>query len=173
MIRKHDDFVGSLIHDVAHLIRMRIDRKLKPFGITRINWLSLGILQKKPMMTQSELAEELETGAAACGRLVDRLESRKLIVRHQDESDRRARNLELAPDASALLESLKGLSTELREEILDGIPDEDLQIAENVLERMKKNLKSLVATVTSFICINSEMVAIESDGFIMQTIMSV
>ena len=73
MITKHDDLLGTLIHDVAHLLRLDIDRRLKDHNLTRVKWLALGIIANQPHLTQRELAEKMELGNAAVGRLVDRL----------------------------------------------------------------------------------------------------
>jgi MarR family transcriptional regulator for hemolysin len=141
MIRKHSDLVGSIVHDVAHLIRLRIDRKLKRFGLTRVKWLALGILHKHPMMSQTELARALELGEAATGRLVDRLEDRGLVERFSDPNDRRVRKLNLTATAERLLIDMKDLSDELRGEMLDGIPKEDLRAMERGLKALKSNLR--------------------------------
>ncbi|MBL4871932.1 MAG: MarR family transcriptional regulator [Rhodobacteraceae bacterium] len=170
MIRKHDDFVGSLIHDVAHLIRVRIDRKLKTAGITRVKWLALGVLQSQPMLTQGELAAELEIGDAACGRLVDRLEDRNLIERHKVENDRRLRKLKLTRKAEDILESLSGVSAALRLEILEQIHEDDLRMAESVLEIMKANLKNAMTSIVAITFMKVEIFASESYGPILQSL---
>ncbi|HBJ42443.1 MAG TPA: MarR family transcriptional regulator, partial [Hyphomonas sp.] len=56
--------------------------------------MALGVIKKNPGLTQSELASELELGAAAVGRLIDRLEERDFIVRSPALDDRRAYTLD-------------------------------------------------------------------------------
>jgi MarR family transcriptional regulator for hemolysin len=147
MIKKHHDLVGSVVHDVAHLIRLRIDKKLKKFGLTRVKWLALGIIHSNPLMTQTELAGELELGESATGRLADRLEERGFIARKPSLSDRRVRKLKLTPVAERLLDEMKGVSGELREEILNGIPQEDIQAMERGLKALKSNLRLAVLSL--------------------------
>lgn len=158
MIRKHDDLVGSLLHDVAHFIRLRIDRKLKNYGLTRVKWLALGVIQRTPSITQGMLARELELGDAATGRLVDRLVIRGFVSRHPDPKDRRVRQIVLTPKATKLLSKLQRVSTELRQEILDGIAEEELLAIGSALKKMKSNLRALgsAAIGTFFYRLGSE-----------------
>ena len=76
MLTKQSHLVGSLIHDVAHLLRHEIDRRVTPYNLTRTKWLALSMLRERPGVSQSEFAELLELGAAATGRLADRLVER-------------------------------------------------------------------------------------------------
>ncbi len=142
MIKKQDDLVGSLLHDVAHLIRLHIDRSLKEHELTRVKWLALGVLKERKTMSQTELATALELGDAPTGRLVDRLEGCGLVKRRKEESDRRVRKLALTPKSVSLLKNLEGLADDLCQDILDGVTDSDLQTIVRNLIKMKNNLRS-------------------------------
>lgn len=157
MIQDRDDLVAYLVHDVAHLMRLRIDRKLKKHNLTRVSWLALGILKSKPDLTQRELAGKMELGDAATGRLVDRLQHRRLLERVLDPNDRRVRKLALTPKARALLTQLEGVSHGLREEILDGLPEEDLVAVETGLQKMKSNLRGLLGSIPTVAWIQHEL----------------
>jgi DNA-binding MarR family transcriptional regulator len=141
MITKHDDLLGTLIHDVAHLLRLDIDRRVKAHNLTRIKWLALGVIHNNPGLTQAELASELELGAAAVGRLVDRLRDRNFVVRSPSSLDRRAHLLHLTPVAEKLVSKLDGTAHALREEMLDGLSDRDISRLNTGLNRLKANLQ--------------------------------
>ena len=51
MIRKQDDIVGSMFHNIAHLIQLRIDETLKPYDLTRLRWLAIRILSQNEGLT--------------------------------------------------------------------------------------------------------------------------
>ena len=76
MIGKDDNSLGALLHDVAHQLRVVIDREVAPYNLTRAKWVALGMLDRKEGLTQTELAARLEIGDATVGRLIDRLETR-------------------------------------------------------------------------------------------------
>ncbi len=153
MITKHDDLLGTLIHDVAHLLRLEIDRRLMDHNLTRVKWLALGILHKRGALTQSELSDRMELGAASVGRLVDRLVERGFVNREQDPEDRRSYRLILTKSAISLLEELEGTSSSLREDTLHSLSHNEVSSLNSGLLKLKKNLQSRAATivaVTSF-----------------------
>lgn len=140
MIRKKDDVVGSLIHDVAHQLRLRIDEVLRPYELTRVSWMAIGIVDQNDRLTQSELAARLELGTAATGKLVDRLEERGLVQRHDDPDDRRANLLSVTPEARELLERLKTVGEGLREEVLQDLGEAERQRLQRSLQKIKARL---------------------------------
>lgn len=140
MIRKHDDIVGSLFQDIAHLIRSRIDRDLQPHGLTRLKWLAIGLIQKSPGLTQSELARKLELKPAATGKLVDRLEERALVVRQPDDTDRRVHRLYLTEKSDSLLEELEPVGESIREDVLQDFSDRERKQLERALQKLKRRL---------------------------------
>lgn len=146
MITKHDDLLGTLIHDVAHLLRLEIDRRVQSWNLTRTKWLALGIIHMQPGLTQSALATELELGAAAVGRLVDRLVGRNFVERRSTKGDRRAYQLYLTPDAEALINELDGVAVQLRQDLLLGLADRDLACLLGGLQKLKGNLQEQSAS---------------------------
>lgn len=142
MITKQDDLLGSLIHDVAHLLRLDIDRRLKAHNLTRVKWLALGIIARQPHLTQRELAEKMELGNAAVGRLVDRLVERGFVKREADPDDRRAYRLLLSQRAETLLKELKQTAPSLREDLLAGLHQDEIAALNKGLTHLKRNLKT-------------------------------
>lgn len=140
MIGKEDDLVGTLFHDVAHWIRYRIDSELKPYGLTRASWLALGIVELNDRLSQAELAEFLELGAAATGKVVDRLEERGLIERHADPEDRRTNRLSITDEARKLIKMLQPISKKIRKEILQDLSKAEQKQLEGSLAKIKARL---------------------------------
>jgi len=156
MITKHDDLLGTLVHDVAHLLRLDIDRRVAPFNLTRTKWLALGIIHHNPGLTQAELASELELGAAAVGRLVDRLEDREFVLRSQSPDDRRAYTLSLTPEALALFSSLDETASDLRSELLEGLTEREVSSLNRGLSKLKSNLQRVSAAIAAAVPIRAE-----------------
>lgn len=156
MITKHDDLLGTLVHDVAHLLRLDIDRRVAPFNLTRLKWLALGIIHRKPGLTQTEVAAELELGAAAVGRLIDRLEDRGFVLRSQSPDDRRAYLLSLTPAAEKLVHSLDGTASALRSELLEGLTEREVTSLNRGLSKLKANLQRVSAAIAAAVPIRVE-----------------
>jgi len=159
MITKHDDLLGTLVHDVAHLLRLDIDRRVSLYNLTRTKWLALGVIHHNPDLTQAELAAELELGAAAVGRLVDRLEARGFVLRSPAPGDRRAYLLSLTPQAEALITSLDQVAVALREDLLEGMSEREVSILNKGLTKLKSNLQKVSASVASIFPIRPESCA--------------
>lgn len=157
MIRKQDDLVGSMFHDIAHLVRLRIDGALKPYGLTRLKWLAIGIISNSEGFSQAELASRLELRSAATGRLVDRLVERGLVERHADKEDRRAYRLFATPKSQALLLDLEPLGERLREEILNGLDQDEAGGLKDSLTKIKANLLSGATALVSTVALKSEI----------------
>ena len=142
MLTKQDDLVGSLIHDVAHLLRLEIDRRAAPYNLTRTKWLAISQLHEQPGITQSELAGRLELGAAATGKLVDRLVDRGFVERRADAADRRIKPLHLTDKATHLLRQLEIESGTLRRDLLGDLSPEEREKLRSGLLKLKTRLQA-------------------------------
>ncbi len=140
MIGKEDNSLGALLHDVAHLLRLVIDREVAPFNLTRAKWLALGILDRKEGLTQAELAEELELGNATVGRLVDRLEERGFVERRLDLVDRRMKRIFIRSSARPSLDELEDVAADVRKRAFKGLSRSDQRHLLGYLEIIKNNL---------------------------------
>jgi MarR family transcriptional regulator for hemolysin len=140
MIGKDDNSLGALLHDVAHLLRVTIDRELTPYNLTRAKWLALGVLDRKEGLTQTELAAELELGDATVGRLVERLEERGFIERRPDKSDARVKRLYIQQVARPELDELEHVAASVRQKALRGLTKSNQSLLLQALSKMKSNL---------------------------------
>lgn len=159
MIMKYDDLLGTLVHDVAHRLRLDIDRRVAPHNLTRIKWLALGIICHNPGLTQAELASELELGTAAVGRLVDRLVEREFVLRSPSPDDRRAYRLSLTPAAETLVQSLEVTANDMRKALLDGLSEQEISLLNRGLNKVKSNLQRVSAALVSVLPIRMETCA--------------
>ena len=151
MITKHDDLLGTLIHDVAHLLRLDIDMRLEAHNLTRVKWLALGVIHRNPPLAQAELAAKLELGAATVGRLVDRLVERGFVLRKKDPEDRRTNRLYLTSSAIELLEELDGTVLELQNDTLHSLSAKEVRGLNSGLLKLKENLKARALAISAVI----------------------
>jgi MarR family transcriptional regulator, transcriptional regulator for hemolysin len=94
-----DSYIGYMLSDVARLIRMIFDRRVRDIGLTRAQWLVLTRLYRRPGSSQTQLAEMLEIDRASAGRMIDRMEKNGWVERRPDRGDRRVNRLHLTADA--------------------------------------------------------------------------
>src|SRR5215469_14667144 len=113
---------GFLVHDIARLLRKRFDQRARALGLSRSQWQVLFYLARNEGTNQSGLAEILEIENITLGRLIDRLEEAGWVERRPDPNDRRARLLFMTPKVAPVMERMRALAEETRNEALDGLP---------------------------------------------------
>ena len=137
-----DRHLGFLLHDVARLLRKRFDQRARALGLSRAQWSVLAHLSRNEGIRQAALADILEVEPITLARLLDRLEESGLVERRADPTDRRARLLYLRGPAHPILEQMRVLGAETREEALAGIPLERREALIETLIEMKRNISS-------------------------------
>jgi MarR family transcriptional regulator for hemolysin len=129
-----------LLHDVARLLKKRLEQLFRGSGLTRSQWQVLTYLAQNEGINQKGLAELLEIEPITLGRIVDKLEAMGLIERHPHPTDRRTWLLHLLEAARPKLEQVCELGDVTRSEALAGVSEDDGQRLLKTLEAMKANL---------------------------------
>jgi DNA-binding MarR family transcriptional regulator len=132
--------LGFVLHDVARLLRKRLEQRVRGLGLTRSQWQVLVHLAQHEGINQAGLAEILEIEPITLVRMLDRLEAAGLVERRTHPADRRVRLLHLMPQARPLLETMRGLGELTRAEALAGVPGDERQRLLETLCTMKTNL---------------------------------
>src|SRR3546814_12822384 len=106
-----------LLHRAAHMRRQTFDARLRPFGITAVQYWVLGRLARTndSGLTQTELARALESGKVSVGALVTRLEALGLVERRDDSRDRRIRRIFLTDPGYVAMQQTPSLPPPNRE----------------------------------------------------------
>ncbi|MGB1949607.1 MAG: MarR family transcriptional regulator [Marinobacter sp.] len=120
--------------------RKLLDERLKDLGVTQARWTTMVYLQQGGEgLTQRELASLMAIENPTLVRLLDSLEQQNLIERRPCPNDRRARRLHLTDNGRAFMDDLTERAAKLREEMLDGISDEDIGSAIKVFHKIMEN----------------------------------
>lgn len=131
---------GYILHDVARLLRMTFDRRVKGMGLTRSQWWVLLHVFRNDGVTQSELADILEIEKATLGRLIDRLELNGWLRRESDPNDRRAKRIHLTEAVEPAMKKMRAAAGELRRDALAGLSVADQEQFVDTLLAVKNNL---------------------------------
>ena len=120
--------------------RKLLDERLKDLGVTQARWTTMVYLQQGGEgLTQRELARLMAIENPTLVRLLDSLEQQGLIERRPCPNDRRARRLHLTRDGTEFMNVLTERAARLREEMLDGISDRDIEGAVKVFHKILEN----------------------------------
>jgi MarR family transcriptional regulator for hemolysin len=132
--------LGFLLHDVARLLKKRLEQHSRGSGLTRSQWQILAYLAHNEGINQKGLAELLDIEPITLGRIVDKLEALRLIKRNPHPTDRRRWLLHLMPAARSRLEQAGEYGDVTRREALAGVSEEDRQHLLKTLQALKQNL---------------------------------
>jgi DNA-binding MarR family transcriptional regulator len=134
---------GFAVTDITRLLRRVYDRRTLHIGLTRAQWRAMYRIERAPGLSQTQLAEDLDLEPIAVGRVVDRLVRAGLVERRADPEDRRRWNLYPLDGAGEVLAALYRIAATLHEELLAGIPRDDVEVALGVLQKIRNTLDEL------------------------------
>jgi MarR family transcriptional regulator for hemolysin len=129
--------------------RRIVDRKLQPLGLTEAMWLPLLHLARSSQpMRQKDLAASLSLDSSSVVRLLDGLESGKLVERSEG-ADRRAKTIHLTALGKTTVKHVEELVREGRDGVFACVPERELEDAFHVLERLAQSLASIEQDASS------------------------
>ena len=133
------------LHDVARLLRRKIDQRAQAIGLTSAQWRILASvaraeLHQQEPLNQAALADQMDMEPITLSRHVDRMQAAGLIERRPNPSDRRAYGLFITDASRPLLESFKAVGSECISGALAGISEAEVALVTDVLSRMRSNI---------------------------------
>lgn len=131
---------GILLHDVARMMRVAYDRRMKTLGLTRSQWWVLNKLYFNEGISQSELAALLDIEKPTLGRLLDRLEEKGWVTRMPDATDRRTKRVHLTEKVEPTMKVMRKHANETNDEALAGITASERDQVIDVLARVRGDL---------------------------------
>jgi DNA-binding MarR family transcriptional regulator len=138
--------LGFLLHDVARLLKKRLEQRSRGTGLTRSQWQILAYLAQNEGINQKRLAELLDIEPITVGRIVDKLETLRLVKRSPHPTDRRRWLLHLMPVARSRLQQAGEYGDATRREALAGESEDDRQHLLKTLQALKQNLTQACET---------------------------
>jgi MarR family transcriptional regulator, transcriptional regulator for hemolysin len=133
--------IGQLVQETARVWRHKLDQRLHPLGLSQAKWRTLAHLSRGHL-TQCDLAQRLSIEEPTLARLLGKLEEGHWIKRESAQHDRRCKTVRLRPKSSAMLEKIQATAFQLRHELLEKIPPDDLQTCLRVLTEIRNRAAS-------------------------------
>jgi len=134
--------VTMLVVDLARLLRRRFDAELARVdtGLTAGEARTLFYVWRNPGERQAMLADRMYVEPMTLVGYLDTLEKAGLIRRCPDPNDKRAKLIELTPEANPLLERIGVALQTVRSKALEDVVPEDRKTLELLLQTMKDSL---------------------------------
>lgn len=135
--------LGFLIHDVARLMRRRLQEHGSEYGLTPAQWQLLFRLLATEGVPQGRLAELLEIEPISVSRLVDRMAEAGWVQRRAARTDRRVRMIYATPKAQAAYQAIRDIGSDIYDEALNGMSGDERRAVVGALQKMADNLNLL------------------------------
>jgi MarR family transcriptional regulator for hemolysin len=131
---------------VARNWRGLADGELAQFGVSNsAGWCLIHIERLGPAVRQTDLAEALDISQPSLVRTLDQLQVADLIARVTHPDDKRANLIGLTPAGQELVGRIEAKLDALRGQLLDGVPDDALEIALWVIDMLSLRISEYKA----------------------------
>jgi DNA-binding MarR family transcriptional regulator len=110
-----------MMHELSRLISTHVDRAMTEHRLTHAQWWALMHILQREGATQTELAEIMQMGRPAAGKLLERLEAKHWIERRPDPDDSRVRRVYLRNEVVPVFELMTTEGKQLFRDFLVGI----------------------------------------------------
>ena len=110
------------------------------FKLSPEQFLVMDTLWDEGVLTQQQIADITMRDKNSIVKLIDGLESRKLVTRVSNPNDRRQNLIKVTPYSLKIREEVEALAYEAVGKILGEISQEDLKVFIKVLAMMEKNM---------------------------------
>ena len=117
--------------------------KANGINLTAEQFLVMDALWNQGEMTQQNIAYIIQKDKNSVTQFIDNLEKKGLVVRSVDAADRRVNNIKLSPTGLAMKDNTKQVAIGAINDILEGIPEDDLKAFVKVLNKACNNIEKL------------------------------
>ena len=129
-----------MLNSLVRLFNVTFDRRSRSLGLTRPQWQLLLHLDRRPGMTQTELARVLELSVPTVANLVHRLIDRGWIEIRIDPGHRLNKYLFLLPTVRPLLTRVHKVARSVDDASMRGLSGKEWGQLLSLLLRLKENL---------------------------------
>ncbi|HEY8890669.1 MAG TPA: MarR family transcriptional regulator [Clostridium sp.] len=143
MFESYDQDIGMLTNKINKKLIHYLNTKLVKFDITTEQWAVLMKLSKQNKISQKHLAEISTKDQSTLTRIIDILERKKFIQRHQSKEDRRSIVIHITEDGLITCKKVAPFLEEIFYDVLKGISDEKLKIFNEVFLQIDENIDNL------------------------------
>lgn len=134
-------FFGHLLMRVSRTWRSVVDGRLADLGLTDTTWVPLFHLHAADQaLTLKQLAQRVGLDSSTLVRVVDLLESRGLVVRETDASDRRSKSLRLTEQGLAVVADVRGKLYQVEAQVLAGMDARTVSTLREGMQQLHERL---------------------------------
>ena len=106
------------------------------FDITPVQYATLAAVSVFPGIDQLRVANAIGFDRTTISGVIDRLESKRLLVRQSSGGDRRSKTLFATPDGTRLLSNIEGATSRVQDRILEPLSSSERKLFLDCLGRL-------------------------------------
>ena len=122
-----------LVGRVSQGVRRELRRRLEPFGLSVPELTALSVLQRRPGLSNAQLARRSMITPQSMNDVVAALERRGLMERRGDPAHRGILRARLTPAGRRLLRAVEPVVEGLQEEVLADVPEGEREVVVRAL----------------------------------------
>jgi MarR family transcriptional regulator, transcriptional regulator for hemolysin len=140
----YENSIGFIINRTAKTLIHTFEQELRnKFGITFGQWKIIIILaNNNDGLSQKEIADKLGLEGPTIILIIDKLEKDGFVKRIVDKNDRRNNRICLTEKTINSLDSMISYALKIKEISIRNIPEQDISITKNTLEKMSNNIQN-------------------------------
>lgn len=135
-----DKAVAYIIVNSGRHLKLHLQRNMRQYNISPEQWFLLFRLYEEDGRSQKELADQHAYDFPNITRLIDALSKKNFVKRQVDPEDRRKHRIFLTAEGHQLMNEIFPRVKELRQEIFNGISQEELTTMVSTLRKIEANL---------------------------------
>ena len=140
-----EDGLPRIIYQTSLNLQTHADQTLAPYDLTTEQFHILKTLwEESKSLSQREIADYTDKSPANLTKIIDRLESKELVIRNMNPDDRRSFLISITDKGERLLDEIKSVFDSFRDSILEDIDEKTQNEVILVLERINDNIKNLI-----------------------------
>lgn len=139
---KNELLEGYFIEQTAKKMKQGFAKLLlsKKIDLTVDQWILLDSLAGEDHVSQLALAEKTGKDAPTVTRILDILESKSIVQRNPDKTDRRRFKISLSPKGKKLISKVQPMGIDYRLKCYAGVSKTELKSLKKILQTISKNL---------------------------------
>ena len=118
-----------------------MEKRLRPYNITRTQWIAMYYILTNKSMTQKQLAEMMALKEPSIVPMLQKMEAEGYLLRNASDADRRNKYLKLSSAGEKRCMDLLPIVEQFKADTTAGISAEHLQILKESLEKMVENAR--------------------------------
>lgn len=137
---QREQSAGHMVNWAARLFARRIDRRLRPLGLSSGQIPLLLSLAEAPGISQKAIVERASVEQPAVASMLMRMEKSGLVERAQSPDDGRASLFQLTARGAAMMKGLHAVLDDGNRAALAGFSDEEKTMLMAMLHRVVRNI---------------------------------